>query len=214
MDTLYFDNNATTPMDPAVAARMQELYSMGLANAASQHRSGRTALRVIERAKSDLLRLIDAPCDGMDSAQVILTSGGTEANNLAIAGLCRSVEDDAHDHESTNAVRVANSLVSGIEHPSVLEAAAEWSSRVRILPVDSSGLIRLDVLEDWLKTADANNDRIGLVSVMLGNNETGVISRFEDHLRPVSSLWSHCSQRLCKPPARFPFQCDSAVSTQ
>ncbi len=171
MDTLYFDHNATTSIDPAVVLRMQELYSQKLANPASQHRAGRAALKILERAKADLLRLIDAPAEGMNTAQVILTSGGTEANNLAIAGLCRSPDDNTHQPVANS----TNTIICGIEHPSVLEAAAEWSPRVQILPVDHLGRVRLDVLEEWLAIADAKGDRVGLVSIMLGNNETGVL---------------------------------------
>ncbi len=171
MDTLYFDSNATTAIDPAVARRMLDLYSQNLANSASQHRAGRASLKVLEQAKSDLLQLIDAPADGMDTAQVILTSGGTEANNLAISGLCRAPNENVHQPASN----LTNTIISGIEHPSVLEAAAEWSPRVQVLPVDNLGRVRLDVLNEWLTTADSKADRIGLVSIMLGNNETGVL---------------------------------------
>ena len=171
MDTLYFDNNATTPIDPAVVHRMQDLYSRKLANSASQHRAGRASLRVLEQAKADLLQSIDAPAEGMDTAQVILTSGGTEANNLAIAGLCRPSDENVHQPSAN----MTNTIISSIEHPSVLEAAAEWSPRIQVLPVDNTGLVRLDVLEEWLTTAASKADRVGLVSIMLGNNETGVL---------------------------------------
>lgn len=162
MDTLYFDNNATTFVDPAIVARSQQLSQMSLANPASQHRRGRAALRILEQAKAEILELIDAAHTGMSTAQVILTSGGTEANNLAIHGLSRP--------ESLNTLPTV--LVSGIEHPSVLEAAHALQPRCRILPVDAYGRVRLEVLEDWLKNTDPP---VGLVSVMLGNNETGVL---------------------------------------
>jgi cysteine desulfurase len=171
VDTLYFDHNATTTIEPAVVDRMQSLYAQKLANSSSQHRAGRASLKVLEQAKADLLQLIDAPAEGMDSAQVILTSGGTEANNLAIAGLCRPADDNVHQPASNS----TNSIICGIEHPSVLDAAAEWLPRVQILPVDHLGCVRLDVLEEWLSIADAKSDRVGLVSIMLGNNETGVL---------------------------------------
>jgi len=150
---------------------MQDLYSQKLANSASQHRAGRASLKVLEQAKTDLLQLIDAPAEGMDTAQVILTSGGTEANNLAIAGLCRPADENNYQP----AANLTNSIICGVEHPSVLEAAAEWSPRVQILPVDNLGRARLDVLEEWLVIADSKADRVGLVSIMLGNNETGVL---------------------------------------
>jgi len=171
VDTLYFDSNATTAMDPAIALRMHELYSRNLANPASQHRQGRAALRVLEQAKADLATLIDAPAEGMESAQIIVTSGGTEANNLAISGITLTAADEA---EPLSAL-ASGTIVSGIEHPSVSEAAAEWSPRVRLLPVDVGGRVRLEVLEEWLKAAAASGARIGLVSIMLGNNETGVL---------------------------------------
>jgi cysteine desulfurase len=171
VDTLYFDHNATTFIDPAVVQRMQSLYAQRLANASSQHHAGRAALKVLEQAKADLLQLIDAPAKGMDSAQVILTSGGTEANNLAIAGLCRPANDNVHQP----ALNLTKAIICGTEHPSVLEAAAEWLPHVKILPVDQFGRARLDILEEWLEIADADANRVGLVSVMLGNNETGVL---------------------------------------
>lgn len=171
MDTLYFDHNATTNIDPAVVQRMQSLYAQKLANASSQHRAGRASLKVLEQAKANLLLLLDAPSEGMESAQVILTSGGTEANNLAMAGLCCPANDNAHQPANN----LTNSIICGIEHPSVLEAAAEWLPRVQILPVDNLGRARLDVLQEWLAAADAKSDPIGLVSIMLGNNETGVL---------------------------------------
>ncbi len=155
VDTLYFDNNASTFIDPAVHARMLELYGLKLGNPASQHRSGRAALRFLEQAKSDLLRLLDAPADGMDTAVLVLTSGGTEANNLAILGL--------------SALRPT--LVCAIEHASVLESASRRQPAVGRLPVDQAGVICLDRLEQSLRAAVTPP----LVSVMLGNNETGIV---------------------------------------
>ncbi len=156
---LNFDNNATTSIDPLVAQRMLELQLEGLANPASQHRAGRLALRHLEQARSSLLDSLGAPNSGMDSSQVILTSGGTEANNLAIRGYA--------------AVRPGLVWVAGTEHSSVLDPARDLShERFRMLPVDQSGRCNLRVLEDSLLREAS---QISLVSVMLGNNETGVI---------------------------------------
>lgn len=157
--TLYFDNNATTLTDPTIARLLFDLQLEGLANPASQHRAGRVALRRLEQAKSKLLDAIAAPNAGMDSAQVILTSGGTEANNLAIRGYA--------------AQRPGVVIVAATEHASLLDPARDLGKeRCRLLPVDRAGRYDLQMLEDWLRR-DAGT--ISLVSVMLGNNETGVI---------------------------------------
>lgn len=156
---IYLDNNATTAIDPAIARRMYELQLEGLANPASQHRPGRLALKHLEQAKSSLLDALGAPNSGMKTAQVVFTSGGTEANNLAVRGYA--------------ALRPGLVIVAASEHSSLLDPALTLGpERCRVLPVDTLGRCDLQQLEDWLK-ADAA--RIALVSVMLGNNETGVI---------------------------------------
>lgn len=156
---IYLDNNATTFIDPVVAEAMYQLQLQGFANPASQHQLGRMALRKLEESKESLLTSLAAPNTGMDSAQVILTSGGTEANNLAIRGYCS---------QSSGLI-----IVAATEHASVLDVAKSFGpERCRVLPVDKLGRIDLHVLEDWLRR-DAT--RVDLVSVMLGNNETGVI---------------------------------------
>ncbi len=156
---IYLDNNATTAIDPAIARRMYDLQLQGLANPASQHRPGRLAMKRLEQAKNSLLDTLGAPNSGMETAQVIFTSGGTEANNLAVRGYA--------------AMRPGLVIVAASEHSSLLDPARELGpERCRVLPVDTHGRCDLQQLEDWLK-ADAT--RISLVSVMLGNNETGVI---------------------------------------
>ncbi|HZU89628.1 MAG TPA: cysteine desulfurase family protein, partial [Stellaceae bacterium] len=114
-------------------------------NPSSVHRFGRDARRVLEAARAQVAALVDAP-----PSDIIFTSGGTEANNLALAGCGR-----------------ARLLVSAIEHGSVLEAAP-LAERI---PVDGDGIVALDALERKL----AADPRPALVSVMLANNETGVI---------------------------------------
>lgn len=165
--SLYFDNNATTQIDPEIAQLMFDLQLQGLANPASQHAAGRIALRHLEEAKNSLLSALAAPNTGMEAAQVIMTSGGTEANNLAIRGY--------------STTRPGTVVVAATEHASVLDPARDLgSSRCRILPVDHYGRCDLQLLEDWIKQ-DAN--AISLVSVMLGNNETGVIQDIQSICR-------------------------------
>lgn len=159
---MYFDNNATTMLDRRIADHMHELNLRGVANSSSQHRPGRDALRILESAKDSILQTLDAPRGGMSAARVIITSGGTEANNLAVIGHL--------------AARPGKCIVSCTEHPSVTEAArlacATVKSDLVLLPVDREGVCDLERLQNIL---DAEPGAYSLISVMLGNNETGVV---------------------------------------
>ena len=141
---IYLDYNATAPIKPAVRAAMIEAMDRG-GNPSSVHRYGRSARKYVEQARAQVAALV-----GVKAAQVIFTSGGTEANNLALTGL-----------------KVASYAVSAIEHDSVL---AVQQQAVR-LPVTSNGINDLTAAEHLLAALPAP----GLVSVMLANNETGVI---------------------------------------
>jgi cysteine desulfurase len=141
---VYLDYNATTPARPAVIKAMAEaLEEYG--NPSSVHLFGRLARRAVEEARERVAALV-----GAKAARVVFTSGGTEANNLALKGTRR---------ESV--------IVSAVEHDSVLSAAED----PEIILVDRNGVIELGVLERLLARAS----RPALVSVMLANNETGVI---------------------------------------
>lgn len=138
----YLDHNATTPVRPeAVAAAAAAMTEPG--NASSVHAAGRRARGVLEAARRGLAGRL-----GVTPAGIVFTSGGTEANHLALLGL-----DGPR-------------LVSAVEHPSVLDAAPD-APRV---PVDSTGRLDLGALGDLL-----DRHRPRLVSVMLANNETGVV---------------------------------------
>jgi cysteine desulfurase len=143
----YLDHNASAPMRPNVADSMLRAMRF-VGNPSSVHRAGRNARSTIETARSDVAQLIDT----QGKADVIFTSGGTEANNMAVSGACRG-----------------HLYVSAIEHPSVLDAPALGS--VSVLPVDASGVVDIDNFE--LISRDAVSG--SMVSVMLANNETGVI---------------------------------------
>ncbi|MFN3192452.1 MAG: cysteine desulfurase family protein [Aureliella sp.] len=168
MNSIYFDNNATTHLDPVVAERMHALHCEGTSNPASQHRPGRQALRLLEEAKASILNSVGANTSSTEAHQIILTSGGTEANNLAIMGLLQH--------------RPGVCIVGATDHPSVLEAAQvaaaiskNAASEARVLPVDRNGRCDLSLLEDWLREAAQKGQPISLVSMMMGNNETGVV---------------------------------------
>ena len=139
----YLDYNATAPMRPAVADAMAAALG-AFGNPSSVHRFGRAARQRVEEARATVAALV-----GARPGQVVFTGGGTEANNLALAGTGRPA------------------LVSAIEHDSVLRAAPAAPR----LPVRADGTIELDALDDLLGASA----QPAVVSVMLANNETGVI---------------------------------------
>lgn len=141
---VYLDYNATAPLRPeAEAAMLEALRQPG--NASSVHRYGRRARRVIEEAREAVAALVRAR-----SSEVVFTAGGTEANNMVLAG--------------TDGRRV---YISAGEHDSVRHAAPHAA----IIPLTSDGLVDTA----WLAEALAREEAPALVSVMLANNETGVI---------------------------------------
>src|SRR5690349_10904771 len=108
---IYLDHNSTTPILPEVADAMLEVYRAGYVNPASQHQLGQKARRLLEETREAILALLGGKTTGMDADRLIFTSGGTEANNLAIRGLAGDPP--------------GRIVVSSIEHPSVL-GPAEW----------------------------------------------------------------------------------------
>lgn len=156
-------------IDAQVSQAMREVELAGLANPASQHSAGRAARQKIEAAKESILRSLGASVDGMSAAEIIITSGGTEANNLAL---------HAFTHQRPGLV-----IVGSMEHPSLL-AAAELSALclnpVRQLPARRDGQYDLDVLAKWLEEiyngSDSSSKQVAFVSLMLANNETGVMN--------------------------------------
>lgn len=140
---VYLDYNATVPLRPEVVAAMGEALAT-TGNPSSVHGFGRAARRAVEAARERVAALV-----GARPEQVVFTSGGTEANNLALRGFDRPV------------------LASAIEHDSVLRLIGGAET----IPVEQSGLIDLAMLEARLRRLD----RPALAAVMLANNETGAI---------------------------------------
>jgi len=153
---IYLDNNATTRVADEVVAAMSPYYTAVYGNAHAAHRLGRRAHDAVEAARADVAALV-----GAETEEVVFTSCGTEGNALVIRGLI-----DA-PHERTKIVTTA------VEHPSVLTLLRALEQRGLIelatVGVDSSGAIDLDAM------ASAIDDRTLLVTVMLAQNETGVI---------------------------------------
>lgn len=151
---VYLDHNATTPLDPAVLAAMLPWLESQFGNASSRHEYGRRARQAIDEARQKVASAVNA-----HPTEVIFTSGGSEANNLFLKGAAASLK--------TGLI-----AVSAIEHPCILKPAAQLARQgwqVRYLAVDGAG--RLNI-EDYAEALFANPK---LLSVMLANNETGVV---------------------------------------
>lgn len=159
---VYLDHAATTPLAPEAAEAMAEAARRYPANPASQHGPGREARRALEDARRRIGELLGTR-GGRDADSIIFTSGGTEANNLALAGLGQPAE---------------RLLISAAEHPSIREYAVLERRRgraVEILPLDRHGIVATEVVRSALEQPAP----VGLVSIQLGSNETGVVQPIE-----------------------------------
>jgi cysteine desulfurase len=156
MRRIYLDNNATTPALPEVFEAMRPYFGEHFGNASSIHHHGQETRAAVERARDSVALLL-----GCRAPEIVFTSGGTEADNLAIAGLT-----SAGDHIIT----------SSIEHHGVLHACKhmeETGCDVTYVPVDGRGLVDPDDVRRALRPNTT------LISVMLANNETGVLQPVE-----------------------------------
>jgi cysteine desulfurase len=153
---IYLDNNATTPLHPAVKAAMRDAFEI-FGNPSSLHASGRQARNLIEEARTTVAKFINA-----NPEEIIFTGSGTEANNIALNTVT-----------CPKSVKYHHLLISTIEHPAVLEFGnflPKKNMQISFLPVDNYGKVKIDELYDLLK-----NEKIGMVSVMMANNEIGTI---------------------------------------
>ncbi len=183
---VYFDHNATTAPDERVLEAMLPFFKGEYGNASSRHEFGTRARKAVNRAREQVARLVN-----VQASQVVFVSGGTEANNLFIKGAAAYLKP-------------TQVVVSGIEHPCVAKPAQDLARqgwKLRKLAVRPNGLVDLADMDEALA------DVIGLVSVMLANNETGVI-------QPVAEIaakargkraWMHTDavQALGKIPVDF-----------
>ncbi len=157
MRRAYLDNNASTPVLPEVLEAMQPYFGERFGNASSIHHHGQETRAAVERARESVSALL-----GCRPAEVVFTSGGTEADNLAIFGLVRP-----GDHV----------VSSTIEHHAVLNSCKHLQERgieVTYVPVDGRGLVDPDDLRCALRT------NTKLVTIMMANNETGVVQPVEE----------------------------------
>jgi cysteine desulfurase len=157
MHRVYLDNNATTPVLPEVFEAMRPYFGERFGNASSIHHHGQETRAAVEDARESVAKLL-----GCTASEIVFTSGGTESDNLAIAGSI-----NAGDHVIT----------SSIEHHAVLHAVKHLEKlgcEVSIVPVDGHGLI------DPVDVCRAIRPNTKLISIMMANNETGLLQPVEE----------------------------------
>jgi len=157
MRRVYLDNNASTPVLPEVVEAMRPYFGETFGNASSIHHYGQETRAAVERARDSVARLL-----GCRASEVVFTSGGTEGDNLAIAGLVKT-----GDHV----------ISSSIEHHAVLNSCKHFEAlgcEVTYVPVDGRGLVDPDDIRRALRPTTK------LLSIMMANNETGVLQPVEE----------------------------------
>jgi cysteine desulfurase len=177
---VYLDNSATTPVDPRVASAMARAVVENFGNASSVHSFGQQARAAVDRARREVASLI-----GAKQNEIVFTSGGTEANNLAIRGLGEAAANHGR-----------HVITSSIEHPSVAGVCTELEKRgweVTRLPVYRNGIVKVEDV-----AASLRSDTV-LISIMVANNEIGTIQPIaeigafvrEKRAAGQKSLWFH-----------------------
>jgi len=162
---VYFDHNATTPVDPAVVepmVRVLDSSNDAFGNPSSIHHFGQRAKSILDEARTAVADLLRA-----ELSEVVFTSGGTESDNFAIRGVAEALEATGRRHL----------IASAIEHEAVLNTFKALSRRgwtTTLLPVDTSGIVAPEALEAAL------TDETALVSVMHANNEIGTVQPVAD----------------------------------
>ena len=160
--SIYLDYSATTPPRREVIAKMEEVLANMWGNPSSLHRWGNRAATVVETARMQVAMLLNTP----DHDSIIFTSGGTEANNLAIMGIARRYPTPEH------------MIISSVEHPAIAEPAKlleKWGWQITRLPVNSQGRVNSLDLQEALRPNTV------LISIIYGQSEVGT-------LQPIDKL--------------------------
>src|SRR6266478_6478228 len=165
--TVYFDYNATTPLDHQVREAMLPYLGEVFGNPSSVHHVGRQARAILDEARDRAANIL-----GCKPSEVVFTSGGTESANLAIFGTARQLKSKGK-----------HIITSAVEHHAVLHCceylAKTEGFEITYLPVDREGVVAVESLEQAIRQETV------LVSVMAGNNEIGTI-------QPVAELGAVC----------------------
>jgi cysteine desulfurase len=164
MRPIYLDYNASTPLAPEVAQVMRRVMDEGFGNPSSAHWAGTSAKTIIDQGRRQVAALL-----GCQSAEIVFTSGGSEANNLALKGVFHA-----------NAERTPHIITTQIEHPAILSPCAfleRLGATITRLPVDGTGLIDPDELRRAIRPATV------LITIMHANNEVGTIEPIEECAR-------------------------------
>src|SRR5712692_9069350 len=171
MARVYLDHAATTPVDPEVAEAMARVLRETSGNPSSIYAEGRAARALVDEARTAVAAAI-----GAEPAEIVFTSGGTEADNLALRGVLTARRSDGKD----------GLVVSAIEHHAVLDTAHDLERnahvRLTVVGVDRDGRV------DPRDVARAIDDRTGLVSIMHANNEIGTVE-------PIAEIGRICRER-------------------
>lgn len=184
---VYLDNSATTKVEKSVVDAMMEMLVSDYGNPSSMHHMGVVAEKKLKESRRTVAKLFSAK-----EKEIYFTSGGTEANNIAIQGIANAYKK-----------RGNHIITSAIEHPAALktvENLVDNGFRVSIIPADKNGVIRLDILEKEL-----SDDTI-LVSLMHVNNEVGAIQPIEKVVQLVKNkklntkIHVDAIQSVCKLP--------------
>lgn len=160
MRPIYLDYNASTPLAPEVAAVMRRVMDDGFGNPSSSHWAGTAAKAIIDKGREQVAALV-----GCSPAEIVFTSGGSEANNLALKGVFHASGE-----------KTPHIVTTAIEHPAILAPCAfleRLGAEITRLPVDGTGLVDPDDLRRAIRPATV------LVTIMHANNETGTIEPIE-----------------------------------
>ncbi|MBI3279967.1 MAG: IscS subfamily cysteine desulfurase [Acidobacteria bacterium] len=167
---IYLDNHATTPLDPRVLEAMMPYFSERFGNAASRNHSfGWEAEEAVEKARKQVADVI-----GANAREIVLTSGATESDNLALKGVAQMYAEKGN-----------HIITAATEHKAILDTCKRLEKegcRVTYLPVQGDGLVDLDMLRE------AITDKTILVSIMYANNEIGI-------LQPIAEIGKICKER-------------------
>jgi cysteine desulfurase len=179
---VYLDHSATTPVDERVATAMLRALTETFGNPSSVHVQGQRARAAVDRARREVASLV-----GARQNEIVFVSGGTEANNLAIQGICHSAAIGRHI------------ITSAIEHPSVrgvCDSLEKKGWEVTSLPVYQNGIVRIEDVESALRP-----DTV-LITVMLANNEIGTI-------QPIREIGALLGERYASGHGKIWFHTDA-----